>query len=201
MGIIDDELDIYGNRSWKVTTPPASEPVTADEVKTFCRIDGSDEDTLIESFITTVRDAAEKYMHRALIEQTITLVMDFWPNGSIIKLPSPPLISIVGIYTTDEDDVDTEYNSDYYFVDIISEPGKLLIKQGYTEPINTERDYSGYKIVYKSGYGDSSDDVPESIKLAIKLWVSAIYETRLFDPKNPPIEVKNILDLYTVHKI
>ncbi len=201
MPIFSTELDRYANRSWRVTDPPASEPVTVTEFKQFARIDcDSSEDTLIETFISAVRDAIEKYIHRALMEQEITLVMDFWPEKEWIELPNPPLVSVDGIYTVDEDGVETEFDSSYYYIDDIAEPGKLHIKQSYSPPTNSTRYYSGFKIVYIAGYGDA-EDVPELLKLAIKLWATVVYETKILDPGKPPAEVVNLLNLYRVVKV
>jgi uncharacterized phiE125 gp8 family phage protein len=201
MPIFSTELDRYANRSWRVTDPPASEPVTVTEFKQFARIDcDSSEDVLLEAFIIAVRDAVEKYLHRALMEQEITLVMDFWPESEWIELPNPPLISVDGIYTVDEDDIETEFDSNYYYIDDISEPGKLHIKQSCVPPTNSTRDYSGFKIVYTVGYGDA-EDVPELIKLAIKLWTTIVYETKILDLGKPPAEVSNLLNMYRVVKV
>jgi uncharacterized phiE125 gp8 family phage protein len=69
-----------GNAEWSVTTEPSTEPITTEEFKLFARIDGDDEDTLIQGFIEASRMAAEIYLGRALLSQTITLKMDWWPG-------------------------------------------------------------------------------------------------------------------------
>ena len=183
-----------GNLRWKVTTAPSIEPVTASEVKTYARIDGSSEDSLIESFIKAVRIATERYLGRALIEQTITARMDEFSNynsedlkplyayaGSdvVIELPRPPLISVTSVSTLDEDDTKTTYASSNYFVRTIPEPGQLVIRDGSTPPINTDRYFGGYEIIYKAGYGDEATDVEEAIRLGIIMWVADIYENRV----------------------
>ena len=187
-----------GNPQWAVTTDPTEEPITASEVKTYARIDGSDEDTLIESYIVAVRQAAEQYLGRALITQTITMLLDSWP-GDVVKLPRPPLISITGVYTTDESDSDTVYASSNYFVQTIPEPGELVIKFGYTFPTNTERYKGGFKIIYVAGYGDA-DSVPNNIKEALKMWVTYIYENRV--PINEPPDIaKTLLDFERIIRV
>ncbi len=197
MSLIAKDADSRGNRSWKVTTEPAIEPVTTSELKTFGRIDTTEEDTLIGSMIKAVRKACELYTGRAFIEQTITLVMDFWPS-EVICFPRPPLISITGVYTVDEDDAATEYSSDYYFVDTVAEPGQLVLRNGYTAPSNTDRYYSGYKVLYKAGYGDEASDVPDIIKQAIMIWTMDFYENRVINPLDPPAQVKGFLELVKV---
>lgn len=190
--IIAKSLDRHGNRNWKVTTAPVIEPVTVDEVKTFARIDGTDEDTLLTGFIKAVREAMENYLGRALIEQTIKMTMDFWPN-TVVKLPMPPLISITQVVTLDEDDTETVYSSDNYYVHTLTTPGEIVIKHGATPPTNTDRYYGGYRVDYKAGYGAAATDVPQSILEAIKLWCSIYYETRTLT-EIPPNQVLSIID-------
>ena len=194
--IEEKALSKDGNSIWKITTDPSIEPITVDELKLFARIDGNDEDTLLESFITAARLNCEGYLGRALIEQTITLMMDFWP-GEVIKLPRPPLISITAVETLDEDNNATEYSSDNYYTVTEAIPGELIIKRGVTQPYNNARDYRGYQIRYKAGYGNSRSDIPSGIKEGLKLWATDVYENRVVRPEPPP-EARQVLQLFRV---
>lgn len=185
-------LDKDGRGVFKVTTPPTVEPITVDEVKYFGRIDGDFEDSFIEGLIKGSRQLAEPYLGRSILSQTITYAMDFWP-GYVIILPRPNLIAITKIVTLDESDTETEYDSSNYYTDTISEPGRLIVKQGATLPIETVRSYGAYQIVYTAGYGTSGDDVPESLKTGLKLWVMNGYENRTLS-KDPPPEARGYLD-------
>jgi uncharacterized phiE125 gp8 family phage protein len=187
----------YGNRSWVVITGPTIEPITVDELKSFSRIDTDAEDTLLEGFIKAARIATENYLGRALIEQSIKMTMDFWP-GDIITFPRPPLISITKVATLNESDTETAYSSSNYYVVTESIPGKLILKQSVTAPVNTSRDYAGYLIQYKAGYGDEATDVPQPIRQGIALWAATIYSERTFDPKNPPPAARAMLDMFRV---
>lgn len=213
-----------GNIKWKVTTGPSIEPVSVDEVKLYARIDGSIEDTLIESFIKAVRQSTEKYLGRALIEQTITASLDYFTyfygygvsqdlgigydlgnydpylrgvRNDVIYLPRPPLISVTEVRTVDEDGNTTTYSSSKYYVRTVPEPGELVINFGETPPINMDRYRGGFEIEYKAGYGDEADDVAEPIRLAMMMWTTEIYENRvaLSDPSNI---VKSILAPYRI---
>ena len=95
-------LSKKADRIWAVSSDPSIEPVTVTELKTFARIDGDDEDTLLETFISDARKHVEDHLNRSLITQTITLLMDYWP-GETIELPRPPLIAITSVNTLDED--------------------------------------------------------------------------------------------------
>lgn len=195
--LITQKLSKDGNRSWEVITQPDIEPVTADELKLFSRIDTTEETTLIEGFIESARWAIEDYLGRALISQTIQTLMDFWP-GVVVKLPRPPLISVDKVVALDEDDTETVYSSDNYYLNVNATPGQLIIKRSVTLPTNTARDYSAFLIQSVHGYGTTASDVPAPIREGIKLWAAIIYATRVFDSKNPPPEARSKLDLYRV---
>lgn len=198
MGIIPESADPKAHRSWIVSTAPTVEPITVDDVKEFARIDGNVEDTLIEGFISAVREATELYLGRALIQQTIVMIMDWWPSRCV-ELPQPPLISISSVVTRDEDDAATTYSSDNYYAVVESIPGQLVLKQGVSAPSVTDRDIGAYKITYLAGYGEYSTDVPQQIKEAMKLWVTEVYENRAITTTPPP-QARPLLDLYRVIK-
>jgi len=198
--LIANPLPKHGNRAWSVTTEPALEPVTVDELVDFGHIDGGDEDATLAGFIKAARIASEQYMGRALIHQTITVKLDYWPAENI-KLPMPPLVSITKVATLDEDDVETEYSSDNYFTILGSGVGRLVLKRSVVAPTNTSRDYGGYLIRYVAGYGAAAVAIPQTIIESIMLWASSIYATRVIDPKKPPPEAKFGLDLYRVVEV
>lgn len=168
----------------KLITPPAVEPVTLDEVKEHCRIDGATDDNLLNSLITVARQEAEKVTRRQLITATWELRLDKFPE--IIYLPMPPLQSVTpiapvvigGVKYLDSSGIEqtlTE-NTDY-MIDIYSEPGRITPCYGEVWPtiypvINAVR------IVYKAGYGDAATSVPEPIKNWIKIVVGTLYENR-----------------------
>ena len=190
--LIQRPLHKWGGRSWKVTTGPLVEPVTVDDVKLFGHIDGTTEHVLLEAYITSVRDTIEGLLGKALIEQTITLLMDWWP-GTKVELPRPPLIAVTSIHTLDEDDTATLYSSDNYYYVTNKEPGIIVIKNGASPPSNTDRYHGGYRVIFTAGYSTDPADVPSAIKNMIIAWVASIYESRIFDPKNPPPVVKAML--------
>lgn len=200
------------NLTWKVTTQPAIEPITASNVKDYARIDGSSENTLIEAFIEAVRGATEKFLGRALINQTITVSMDEFGyssyynrplylqsgnQGEVIELPRPPLVSVTEVRTVAEDDTTTTYDSDNYYVRTNPDPGQLVIKFGRTPPINTDRFHGGYEIEFIAGYGEDVEDVPQAIRTGMTMWVADIYENRV-PISEPPGIVKTIMAPYRV---
>jgi uncharacterized phiE125 gp8 family phage protein len=174
-----------GNQHFTIFTAPAVEPVTVSEVKTFGRIDGTDEDALITGFIQSVREEAEKFLGRALIDQVVRMTLDYWP-GNIVELQRPPLSSVSGIYLIDEDGVSTTYAASNYFVVTDSIPGQIVIRDGITPPVNEVRDVAGIRIDYVAGYGSTAVYVPRAIKDALMQWTMQVYEQRCLTPEPPP---------------
>jgi len=193
--LISKKLPAHGNRVWEITSGPAIEPITVQELKDFSGIDYTEHDEMLEGFIEAVRGAAEEYTGRAFIEQTIQMKMDYWPD-TVVELPRPPLISVTKVATLDEDDAETEYDSDNYYVITQGTPGKVVLKKSVTAPQNTVRDHGGFLIEFKAGYGSGASDVPGIICNGVKAWAAIVYATRTIDPKNPPPDARLFLDLY-----
>jgi hypothetical protein len=77
---------------------------------------------------------------------------------------------------------------------------RLAIRQTSNVPQNSDRDYAGYIIDYKAGYGSTAASVPEQIKTGLKLWTTDIYENRVVR-ETPPPEAWAVLNPYRVIKI
>jgi uncharacterized phiE125 gp8 family phage protein len=207
--IIERQLPHNGNSSWKVTTPPATEPVTVDELKLFARIDGTEEDTILSLLITAIRESCEGYCGRAFITQTITMKLDFWP-GDVVELPRPPLISVLAVELLDESDVITTFASANYYTVVEAIPCKLIVKRDVQYPFQNVRDYGGYQIRFTCGYGDDASDVPNALRQAILQWATYQYEERSSNYTSdslsrvmlsPPKEVEAVLNMYRVPRI
>lgn len=159
-------------------TAPSVEPLSASEAKSHIRVDISDDDTLIGTYIKAARQDRENFTRRAFVSQTWDLYLDAFPGSSVIELPKPPLQSVTHIKYTDEDGNETEFSSDSYQVDIYSEPGRIMLKSGYSWPSDTLQVMNGVQIRFVCGYGDAGSDVPENFRRAIALIVGSLYENR-----------------------
>jgi uncharacterized phiE125 gp8 family phage protein len=198
MSLVSKILDSKANRVWGVTGMPASEPLTAAQVKLFGRIDGSTEDSLIDDFIKAVREATELYLGRSLLEQTISMYIDYWPDSSFIELPMPPLLSVNSVALLNQSNSATAYDSANYF--LVSAAARLVIRNDCTPPVNDDRDNAGIRIEYKAGYGSTANYIPSPIINAMKLWAVACYEDRA-QTSEPPPSAKSLLNMYRVIKI
>jgi len=185
----------------QIATAPATTPISVTEFKLFARIDHDDEDAALALMISAVTDAAERYLGRALIEQSITYTVDNWP-GREVELPYPPLLSVTGIYLRKSDGTwdTTAYAATNYYVITEGIPGSIALVTGATEPTNGDCDSGRFQIRYKAGYGDEATDVPAAIRQALLVWANNAYENRVVTI-TPPEEVRSALSLYRVERV
>ena len=195
----------------RIITPPAIEPVSADEAKLHARISYDVEDALIEQWISSARTAAENFQRRAYIAQTLELSFDEFPSMPII-LPRPPAVwvksikyydylnAVTTLYETFDDPLTTTVEggtepstNDDFLIDLDSEPGRICHAYGCSWPTATLRDMNAVKIRYVAGYGDAATDVPESVKDAIMLYCTHMSENRASEEDAIPKQFFDLL--------
>lgn len=145
-------------------TPPSIEPLTAADIATPLRLDGSAFDAHINSLLIPVfRAEAEHRLSRRLITQTVELVLDAFPTDDV-DLLLPDVQSIISVKYLDDAGVQQTLTSTAYALDGDSTPCWLL-------PVTTwptAGDYANaVRIRYTVGYGPAASDVPSNIKLWI----------------------------------
>lgn len=183
----------------KLATGPAREPVNISLVRSHCRVDGTEDEILLQALISTAREYCERYQNRAFITQTWELWLDRWPCGGSIKIPRPPLQAVNSIkyYGTD----DTEYimASTDYFVDVKSEPGRVALGYSKTWPTTALRPTNAVCIEFDVGYGDAAADVPKRVNQAILLIIGHLYIRREESTEKVlseiPLGVKSLLSI------
>lgn len=180
---------------WKVTTGPATEPVTASECKAWAHIDTTADDTVIGQMLIAAREWAEQYTNRAFITQSITSKLDAWTNPIII--PQPRLITVTSINYIDQDGTSQLLSTGVYDVDVTSEPGEIFLKYNQTWP-TLRGDHHGITIVTTNGYG-AATVVPTRIKSAIMMLVANMdinrEATSAVQLHEVPFAVKNLLGI------
>jgi len=79
-----------------IRPPDAVEPVSLSEAKAALRVDQTDEDALITSYIVAAREWVELRIQSKLAQETWELVIDKFPTDEI-RLPFVPVQSITSI--------------------------------------------------------------------------------------------------------
>lgn len=162
--------------NWKLIEPAANEPVSLDEAKAQLRVDGDDENDFITGLIAAARGYFEETAHRALISQTWRVTLDEWFDE--IELPRAPLQAVTFIKYRDADGVQATVDSSTYLVDTESEPGRIVLAKSQSWPSGELHRLNPIQITYVAGYGDEADDVPATMRQAIKLLIGHWYENR-----------------------
>ena len=160
--------------SLRLTTAPASEPVTLAELKQHCRLEESfnDEDDLLTAYLATARGLVEKHAERGLVDQTWTLYLDCFPQE--IELRKCPVSSATVVITyTDTDGTTQTLATDQYRVDHRSEPARIQPAYGVTWPA-TRNQTNAVSVAFSVGY----TSVPAEACMAIKLLVGHWYRNR-----------------------
>lgn len=161
--------------AFQLVTPPASEPITLEEAKKHLRVDFSDDDALIELFLSAARQNAESYMGRALISQVWDLYLDDFPrDGSPIKLMPAPVIEVQGVFYGDASP-EAEMDAAGYRLDPATEPARLALVSGGSWPALTPFT-NAVRLRFRAGYPDGQ--VPADIKAGILLNLGSLYANR-----------------------
>ena len=162
-----------------LVTPAATEPVSTSEAKAHLRVDTSDEDALIASYVS----AAVKYIETQtgpLITQTWDYKVNReWPlvdNYYSIYLPFSPVQSVTSVSYVDIDG-NTQTLSSGLYQTVLSAPNPYLTK-AYNQDWPQIRDIpDAITVRFVAGYTNAAA-VPAPIKSAILLMVGRLYEHR-----------------------
>lgn len=158
-----------------VITPPATEPVSVAEAKASpsFRVAGTTDDADIAILIKAAREMAEAITRRALITQTLELVLDAFPSGGI-ELFCPPIASVTSIKYVDVDGVEQTLSASLYSLDSDTEPGMVAPAYGESWPETLDQ-INAVRVRYVAGYG-GAESVPAAIRTWIKMRAGTLYD-------------------------
>lgn len=165
-----------------VVTSASEDPISRLEAKTWLRIEEEEtaEDELIDQLIAMASQRYEEYTRRVPIQTTYDLYLDDWPDGAL-SLPRWPLVSITSVRgLTDTDATDTggtSMSSSEYYVDVASEPGRLVPLANDTYPTAT-RVANAAIVQFTAGHTTDQALVPEHIKVDLRKMIAHAYEHR-----------------------
>lgn len=180
-----------------VVTAPTVPVLSLTEAKKACRVDISDDDTDIASYVDAARDWYESVADRSLLTQTIEVRWDAFPGqgedkrdpmvyrGSdryALTVPRAPLQSVTTLKYVDLDgNVQTLVKDTDYTVDrelsgaevaagalYPETPARIVPAYGTVWPVARAMPGS-VRLVAVVGYGDTASKVPESIRQLMRL--------------------------------
>lgn len=177
---------------------PAVLPVSREECKLHLRVDGTDEDGLIDIYLAaavTHLDGEAGWLGRAIVAQTWSQQFDAFERSILLALA--PVTSITSVKYEDAAGVlQTVAANQYELINGDSAPEVRFIDD-YSFPTVGD-DLPVLVVTFVGGYGDD-EDVPAAIKVCILLMVADMYQSREAKLASGLIEnstVRRLLDPY-----
>lgn len=167
----------------RLITPPTAEPVSVETAKNFLRVDGTEDDALIQQLIKAARETGEELSRRSFMTQSWEMSLDKWPSTRLLRLYRPPLQSVTSVKYLDVESVEHSWTD--YMADIRDEPGMIVFR---SVPSTNLLESGAITVRFVAGYS-SEATVPERIKQTILALVAHWYENR--DSHDVPVGIKN----------
>ena len=160
--------------TYALVTPPAAEPLTLADVKAHLRIDGSEEDALLASLVTTAREHLERETGLCLIVQAWRLHLDRWPKDGVIRIAKSPVQAIQNITVYEADGTAVDVPLQDHLLDGAGRPVRLWLRS----PPEPGRSVNGIEIDFSAGFGEAGMDVPDTLKRAMSIHVAHMFAFR-----------------------
>lgn len=161
-------------RTLSRVSPPTLALVTAAEARDHCRVGHSDDDTYLAALVAAVTshlDGPDGWLGRALAPQTLEVAAPSWREPAVMDLPCPPVASVASVtYVAADRQVRTLDPAHYVLVG-----ATLAWRRDHPHPALDER-ADAVRVRYEAGWAAGA--LPASIKHAMLLWVSHLYENR-----------------------
>ncbi len=157
-----------------LATPPGVHPVTLEMAKAYLKVDGTEEDALIEALLGAATSRVEYECDLALITQQWRLHRDRWPGCGVLEIPLHPVRAVEEIRILTADGLVT-VDPALYETDLAGRPARVRALAGFpreTEGLNV------VEVLIRAGFGDAPEDVPADLRQAILLVVAHWFENR-----------------------
>lgn len=161
----------------RLNTAAGTEPVTLAEARLQCRIDGTDEDSLLGRLVSAAREYCEKTQGRRYVTQTWDYTLDDFPHGcGWLDLPLGPAAAVSSItYRDTNGDTQTVSTSVYRLLrGDENAPGRVALRNGQAWPGTVSAEGEAVTVTFAVGEAASavSETVRHQILLLVDYWYS-----------------------------
>lgn len=160
--------------SYTVTDDTVLSLVSLTEAKAQLRVTHTNEDTVIQGYISTAIIMAEDYLCRSIHLRNVEAITNRFINN--LRLERTPINGDVVIKYYNENNELQTLNADTYLIRNNSGEPEIHFTDESTLPLVYDR-IDAVKITYNIGYTDSVD-VPVTIKQFVLLKITQMYENR-----------------------
>jgi uncharacterized phiE125 gp8 family phage protein len=163
-----------------VTTGASTdEPLAVAEVRGHFRLESDTDDFTVAGKLLAARKRIETRTLRSLMRSQYDMAVDRFPcDGSPIRLPRMPPVSVDRVTWFNTDGTSQDFGSSGWFLDTYSEPGRLCLKSGYTWPSATRPQVGGV-IRFTAGYTTTPESgIPDPLLEAVRKLALELYENR-----------------------
>jgi uncharacterized phiE125 gp8 family phage protein len=176
-----------------------SEPLSADEVKSFLRVDHDEEDPTILELMAAAREAAELHHNRILTRRKFRLVLETWPSEREIALLDP-LISVdqVSYKNAQGGEIVLDANTDYT-VDTWARPGRIILPSAASWPSAELAPGMSIYIVFTAGFLPS--EVPFLVKAGLRFAITSWYDNRDQKDRTAPQAAIRCWEVDRLHQV
>lgn len=156
-----------------LVTPPALEPVTIADARTFLRISTDSEDDILRRILKSAREIIEAETGLAIIDQTWRLRVDRWPRSGRLALFKYPAKAVTAVVA---------YRPDGSAISM--EPEEFMLQHGrrpqrvYMAQYPDAQTFCGLEVDFIAGFGETGVEVPDALKQAILTLTAHLYENR-----------------------
>lgn len=174
---------------------PAIEPVTADELKSYLRLDDED-DAALHVLIASARLMVEAYTGLRLITQIWCQVFPKQTSDTV-TLSHWPVRQLKGITVLG----DMPVSLDLANFQLIKEvrPARVISKAGSWPQLRNSQ--YGYNIEIEVGFGSERTDVPEDLRHAVMVLAAEWYESNDWDARTSVSAISpRVMDLLQPHR-
>ena len=211
----------------RVAGGEVAEPISLADAKLHLRVDGTAEDGLIGSMITSARASCERRMQRSILAQSWVLTQSSFRHPWVdqhehlhnslifnigwyrarchgspdsIVLPNPPIRAVTSVTYLDTSQQRVTLDPAAYRLAVIGETLAMLRPVGVPWP-RTAREPDAVVVTYEAGWDDPSQ-FPAPVISWIKLRLGALYENREEFAAGQPIPelgfADGLLDPYSI---
>ena len=175
---------------------PDAEPVTLAELRAHLHID-TQNDLLLNSLISSARLFIEAETGVRMLSQRWRLLLNEWPH-KIIELPVWPIIEVLHVKLLGSPS--KLVNDAAYELESAARPAVLMVDDAaLPTPL---RDRYGIELEVLAGFGTSSDNLPEDLKLSVMLLAAYWFDLDDWSPyRTAPTVPPHVQDMINRHRL